>query len=207
MGWCHEFGPQLSPECGHPMVAGDGECSCSHCGLSCTGRFPGCVAVWSAGPKIVEPRKLDLVKRDAVSRRRRPRAIPEDLGPEPTNKSGNMIKPQPSREDLSSEISGAEELKRLLQVQLQELSGAVEAQAMTVSLLSDQVEGLCELADADKQGSAISQLFYSSNDHGSDEHMSSASADVQIFDGSTNGSSNGNGKAAQNVTSAQRRYA
>jgi hypothetical protein len=53
MGWCHEFGPQISETCEHPMTAGGTSCSCSICGTTCTGRFAGCAAVWARGPREV----------------------------------------------------------------------------------------------------------------------------------------------------------
>lgn len=55
MGWCHEFGPQISETCEHPMTAGRDHCSCSVCGTVCTGRFAGCGSVWAAGPRGVRP--------------------------------------------------------------------------------------------------------------------------------------------------------
>lgn len=57
MGWCHEFGPQITPGCGVPMEAGSDACSCVACGVTCTGRFVGCKAVWAAGPKTVSIRR------------------------------------------------------------------------------------------------------------------------------------------------------
>ncbi|MDP1793064.1 MAG: hypothetical protein Q8K63_02910 [Acidimicrobiales bacterium] len=53
MGWCHEFGPQISETCEHPMTAGATSCSCTVCGTVCTGRFAGCAAVWARGPREV----------------------------------------------------------------------------------------------------------------------------------------------------------
>jgi len=50
MGRCQEFGPQISPGCGHPMVAGQESCGCPECGVVCTGRFAGCAKVWAVGP-------------------------------------------------------------------------------------------------------------------------------------------------------------
>ena len=53
MGWCHEFGPDINADCGHPMVADAKSCKCTTCGVVCTGRFSGCAAVWAAGPRKV----------------------------------------------------------------------------------------------------------------------------------------------------------
>lgn len=50
MGWCQEFGPQISEGCDHAMVAGSSACSCPHCGAVCKGKFGGCVNVWARGP-------------------------------------------------------------------------------------------------------------------------------------------------------------
>ena len=56
MGWCHEFGPQISDGCDHPMVAGATSCICQECGAECKGRFAGCVDVWARGPREVAVR-------------------------------------------------------------------------------------------------------------------------------------------------------
>jgi DNA repair ATPase RecN len=56
MGWCHEFGPQISDGCDHPMVAGATSCTCAECGAECKGKFAGCVDVWARGPRAVTVR-------------------------------------------------------------------------------------------------------------------------------------------------------
>src|SRR5207248_2615598 len=50
MGWCHEFGVQIRPGCGHPMEASSQSCVCRECGTTCTGHFGGCPDVWARGP-------------------------------------------------------------------------------------------------------------------------------------------------------------
>jgi 5-formyltetrahydrofolate cyclo-ligase len=50
MGWCHEFGVQIQPDCGHPMQADRDSCVCIECGTVCTGHFGGCPDVWARGP-------------------------------------------------------------------------------------------------------------------------------------------------------------
>ena len=50
MGWCHEFGVQIRPDCGHPMQASQDCCVCTECGTVCRGHFGGCPDVWSRGP-------------------------------------------------------------------------------------------------------------------------------------------------------------
>src|SRR5438270_8923080 len=50
MGWCHEFGVQIRPDCGHPMQADRDSCVCIECGTACTGHFGGCPDVWARGP-------------------------------------------------------------------------------------------------------------------------------------------------------------
>jgi hypothetical protein len=57
MGWCHAFGPQIREGCDHAMVAGSRSCSCPECGAVCPGKFPGCTAVWAAGPQKVNLRR------------------------------------------------------------------------------------------------------------------------------------------------------
>lgn len=46
MGVCREFGPQIHPDCDHPMRAGVDSCTCAICGTRCTGQFPACPQVW-----------------------------------------------------------------------------------------------------------------------------------------------------------------
>lgn len=67
MGWCHEFGPQITAGCGHPMLAGRDMCTCSVCGVACTGRFAGCEAVWARGPQVLPPHALDRVNGPQLS--------------------------------------------------------------------------------------------------------------------------------------------
>jgi hypothetical protein len=71
MGWCHEFGPDINADCGHPMVADAKSCKCTTCGVVCTGRFSGCAAVWAAGP-----RKVNAVRGSLAQRRLTP--VPVD---------------------------------------------------------------------------------------------------------------------------------
>ncbi|MDQ3306194.1 MAG: hypothetical protein M3535_09495, partial [Actinomycetota bacterium] len=56
MGWCHEFGPQITANCDHPMVAGPDACHCQQCGTDCKGKFAGCVDVWARGPRSITVR-------------------------------------------------------------------------------------------------------------------------------------------------------
>ncbi len=53
MGWCQEFGVPTREGCDHLMVAGRDACSCPQCGMTCHGKFDGCVSVWRAGPTAV----------------------------------------------------------------------------------------------------------------------------------------------------------
>jgi hypothetical protein len=56
MGVCREFGPQIDPDCEHPMRAGVASCTCSKCGTHCTGRFPACSQVWQNGGVALDVR-------------------------------------------------------------------------------------------------------------------------------------------------------
>jgi DNA repair exonuclease SbcCD ATPase subunit len=62
MGWCHEFGPQITESCDHPMAAGPSSCSCERCGAFCTGRFGGCADVWDKAPGSTVPVPLATVR-------------------------------------------------------------------------------------------------------------------------------------------------
>jgi hypothetical protein len=53
MGWCQEFGVPTREGCDHLMVAGRDSCTCPQCGMTCRGKFDGCVSVWRAGPTAV----------------------------------------------------------------------------------------------------------------------------------------------------------
>ena len=56
MGVCREFGPQIDPDCEHPMRPGADSCTCSRCGAHCTGRFPACPQVWHGSAVAVAVR-------------------------------------------------------------------------------------------------------------------------------------------------------
>src|SRR5215218_6998191 len=61
MGWCHEFGCQITSGCNHPMKAGAAACTCTVCDTVCTGKFSGCPEVFAravpvAGPAPAPPR-------------------------------------------------------------------------------------------------------------------------------------------------------
>lgn len=47
MGWCHEFGCQITSGCNHPMKAGASACTCAICDTVCTGKFSGCPEVFA----------------------------------------------------------------------------------------------------------------------------------------------------------------
>src|SRR3954469_10556287 len=68
MGWCHEFGPDISDDCHHPMTAGESRCFCEVCGITRPGRFAGCSEVWLRGPK-----DTSLIARRQVATNRKPR--------------------------------------------------------------------------------------------------------------------------------------
>lgn len=53
MGWCTEFAHRIEHNCDEPMVAGKSSCSCSSCGVVCTGKFPACAQVWDRAKKPV----------------------------------------------------------------------------------------------------------------------------------------------------------
>ena len=73
MGWCHEFGSQIREGCGHPMRAGESSCACTTCGVTCTGKFSACSAVWERGPReltlaspVVIRRHTSVAQREAA---------------------------------------------------------------------------------------------------------------------------------------------
>ncbi|MHB1987954.1 MAG: hypothetical protein ACYCSF_08220 [Acidimicrobiales bacterium] len=53
MGWCNEFGSEITAGCDHAMQASTESCTCPECGVICSGRFKACPAVWAAGPRTV----------------------------------------------------------------------------------------------------------------------------------------------------------
>lgn len=55
MGWCADFGTEISRGCDVAMVAGKQACTCQSCGTVCNGKFGGCPEVWAAGPRAVAP--------------------------------------------------------------------------------------------------------------------------------------------------------
>jgi DNA-binding SARP family transcriptional activator len=56
MGWCHEFGCQITSGCNHPMQAGATACTCAVCDTVCTGRFSACPEVWGRSIEVAAPR-------------------------------------------------------------------------------------------------------------------------------------------------------
>lgn len=80
MGWCHEFGSQIREGCGHPMTAGDTSCSCSTCGVVCTGRFSACSAVWARGPREVTLARPVIARRPTAAAKP---AVPKGAPPAP----------------------------------------------------------------------------------------------------------------------------
>lgn len=67
MGFCSEFGLVLEPACGHAMVPRVGDCQCSECATTCSGRFLGCAAVWARGPQPITLRHSVEPAREADS--------------------------------------------------------------------------------------------------------------------------------------------
>ncbi|HEX2046562.1 MAG TPA: BTAD domain-containing putative transcriptional regulator [Acidimicrobiales bacterium] len=55
MGWCHEFGCQITTGCNHPMKAGAAACTCAVCDTVCTGRFSGCPEVFARTVAVTAP--------------------------------------------------------------------------------------------------------------------------------------------------------
>lgn len=96
MGWCQEFGLQISGGCRHLMIAGPDSCSCPDCGAICHGRFTGCSIVWSesttpilvggpplalgsgpvAAPPVATNGKAPMAPSDPASATSRPVAAP-----------------------------------------------------------------------------------------------------------------------------------
>ncbi len=159
MGWCHEFGPQLSPDCGHPMIAGEAACSCPECGLVCSGKFSGCEAVWQAGPKFVEPRTLSASSIDVKLRRKRQPPSPETSGPA-NSETADRTQPRrrPETEDDRSDTApvrtGPQDSYDLsdLRSDLEAMVNVLQGQAEAISTLTKQVENLHEIAFGDLSG-------------------------------------------------------
>lgn len=59
------------------MTAGETSCSCTECGVVCTGRFAGCVSVWRRGPRPVSAITFTARRPDDA----RPPELPRDEGP------------------------------------------------------------------------------------------------------------------------------
>src|SRR3954467_15710016 len=55
MGWCHEFGCQITSGCNHPMKAGAAACTCSVCDTVCEGKFSGCPEVFARAVVVSAP--------------------------------------------------------------------------------------------------------------------------------------------------------
>lgn len=55
MGWCHEFGCQITSGCNHPMKAGAAACTCTMCDTVCRGKFSGCPEVFARSVPMAAP--------------------------------------------------------------------------------------------------------------------------------------------------------
>jgi DNA-binding SARP family transcriptional activator len=55
MGWCHEFGCQITSGCNHPMKAGAAACTCTMCDTVCRGKFSGCPEVFARSVPVAAP--------------------------------------------------------------------------------------------------------------------------------------------------------
>ncbi|MGI8810457.1 MAG: hypothetical protein ACR2KK_21915, partial [Acidimicrobiales bacterium] len=55
MGWCHEFGCQITSGCNHPMKAGAAACTCLVCDTVCAGKFSGCPEVFARAVAVAAP--------------------------------------------------------------------------------------------------------------------------------------------------------
>jgi DNA-binding SARP family transcriptional activator len=55
MGWCHEFGCQITSGCNHPMKAGAAACTCTMCETVCRGKFSGCPEVFARSVPVAAP--------------------------------------------------------------------------------------------------------------------------------------------------------
>ncbi len=55
MGWCHEFGCQITTGCNHPMKAGGSACTCTMCETVCRGKFSGCPEVFARSVPVAVP--------------------------------------------------------------------------------------------------------------------------------------------------------
>ena len=66
------------------MIARIDSCSCSTCGVVCTGRFVACKTVWADGPKVVSPRRVQCDGAEPpVARAVDPLGIPATEGAPP----------------------------------------------------------------------------------------------------------------------------
>src|SRR2546423_2288473 len=165
MGWCHEFGVQIQPDCGHPMQADRDSCVCIECGTVCTGHFGGCPDVWARGPAPVTliPSRPPSVPR--VDEREPVLIVSTPSVPAPAPSSFEpAARPQPSPVGQGQErdrlLSVLASTFRELQQEIRAISDAVARQdAMLAELArSRQAEArVADLADSlpDRLGAAI----------------------------------------------------
>lgn len=168
MGWCHEFGSQIREGCGHPMRAGESSCACTTCGVTCTGKFSACSAVWERGPReltlaspVVIRRPAAVAQRGSASNGSRAAvtAEPAAVGEPGEDGRGEVL------EWLRSAFDGVRQdlatLMEAVAVQQQALSTLSEAEGVTAQLveLAETLPERVSLALADAIAAAPASAF------------------------------------------------
>ncbi|MDQ6726892.1 MAG: hypothetical protein M3066_12105 [Actinomycetota bacterium] len=155
MGWCHEFGCQITSGCNHPMEAGATACTCAVCDTVCTGRFTACPEVWGRSIQVAAPRARPESSRPVTNR---PANDPLDI-PAPSVPSPSAPVPA-APANLMTRESGARVLHWMraefdaMRSQLQTLAGSLAHQQALVSDLAGGQGKELNRALAELEGSA-----------------------------------------------------
>ncbi len=151
MGWCHEFGCQITSGCNHPMKAGATACTCSVCDTVCTGKFSGCPEVFARAVPVAAPVTRAVAGAEA--------ARPATSWPTPPN-GGQSVAPAPAGAAPHAEAGGMlsrENGARVLHWMRAEFDGVKSQLHAMASSLAHQQALVADLA-ANRPGDLNSAL-------------------------------------------------
>ena len=134
MGWCHEFGCQITSGCNHPMKAGASACTCTICETVCTGKFSGCPEVFARSVPLAAPSRPTP----------QPAPPPRPQAPAPAHAAATH--PEPAAQHQAGGMMSRENGARVLHWMRAEFDG-VKAQLHAVaSSLAHQQAVVADLA-------------------------------------------------------------
>ena len=141
MGWCHEFGCQITSGCNHPMKAGASACTCTMCETVCRGKFSGCPEIFARSVPVAAP-----TSRPAAQPPLARQAGPQAAAPATRQPAAQHMAQQPATQQQAGGMLSRENGARVLHWMRAEFDG-VKAQLHAVaSSLAHQQAVVADLA-------------------------------------------------------------